>query len=135
MALARGARMAGARLCEDTEVLSIGVVDDVVTAVITEHGRNECEAVVVCAGQWTRALATTVGVSVPRVMMFRWNPVRGAGFNAFGIAAGGGAGLALAQWVHDGMAPYDLSVADIRRFGRPHRNTDWVGTRTLEAYA
>lgn len=81
------------------------------------------------------ALATTVGVSVPRVMMFRWNPVRGAGFNAFGIAAGGGAGLALAQWVHDGMAPYDLSVADIRRFGRPHRNTDWVGTRTLEAYA
>jgi hypothetical protein len=41
-------------------------------------------------------------------------------FNAFGIAAGGGAGQALAQWVHDGMPPYDLWVVDIRRFGRPH---------------
>ena len=43
----------------------------------------------------------------------------GAGFNAFGIAAGGGAGMALAEWVHAGVAPYDLWVVDIRRFGRP----------------
>jgi hypothetical protein len=35
----------------------------------------------------------------------------GAGFNAFGIAAGGGAGMALAEWVHRGVAPYDLWVA------------------------
>ena len=59
----------------------------------------------------------------------------GAGFNAFGIAAGGGAGMALAEWVVGGVAPYDLWVVDIRRFGRPHRDTDWVRTRTLEAYA
>jgi len=59
----------------------------------------------------------------------------GAGFNAFGIAAGGGAGMALAEWVHKGVAPYDLWVVDIRRFGRPHHDTDWVRTRTLEAYA
>jgi sarcosine dehydrogenase len=58
----------------------------------------------------------------------------GAGFNAFGIAAGGGAGMALAEWVHRGVAPYDLWVVDIRRFGRPHQDTDWVRTRTLEAY-
>ncbi|HZX56346.1 MAG TPA: FAD-dependent oxidoreductase, partial [Ilumatobacteraceae bacterium] len=58
----------------------------------------------------------------------------GAGFNAFGIAAGGGAGMALAEWVHAGVAPYDLWVVDIRRFGRPHQDTDWVRTRTLEAY-
>ena len=45
----------------------------------------------------------------------------GAGFNAFGIAAGGGAGMALAEWVHRGVAPYDLWVVDIRRFGRPHQ--------------
>jgi 4-methylaminobutanoate oxidase (formaldehyde-forming) len=32
----------------------------------------------------------------------------GAGFNAFGIAAGGGAGMALAEWVAKGAAPYDL---------------------------
>ena len=35
----------------------------------------------------------------------------------------------------NGAAPYDLWNADIRRFGRNHRNTEWVRTRTLEAYA
>ncbi|MEO0371408.1 MAG: FAD-dependent oxidoreductase [Pseudomonadota bacterium] len=58
----------------------------------------------------------------------------GAGFNAFGIASGGGAGMALAEWVASGGPPYDLWSADIRRFGRPHTDTDWVRTRTLEAY-
>jgi glycine cleavage system aminomethyltransferase T/glycine/D-amino acid oxidase-like deaminating enzyme len=58
----------------------------------------------------------------------------GAGFNAFGIAAGGGAGMALAEWVANGAPPYDLWPVDIRRFGRPHTDTDWVRTRTLEAY-
>ena len=58
----------------------------------------------------------------------------GAGFNAFGIAAGGGAGMALAEWVKNGEPPYDLWSADIRRFGRPHFDTDWVRTRTVEAY-
>ena len=58
----------------------------------------------------------------------------GAGFNAFGIAAGGGAGMALAEWVASGAPPYDLWPVDIRRFGRPHTDTDWVRTRTLEAY-
>ena len=58
----------------------------------------------------------------------------GAGFNAFGIASGGGAGMALAEWVANGTPPYDLWPVDIRRFGRPHRDEDWVRTRTLEAY-
>ncbi|MFT6641680.1 MAG: sarcosine dehydrogenase, partial [Flavobacteriaceae bacterium] len=58
----------------------------------------------------------------------------GAGFNAFGIASGGGAGMALAEWVATGAPPYDLWPVDIRRFGRPHRDEDWVRTRTLEAY-
>ncbi|WP_424968771.1 GcvT family protein [Dinoroseobacter sp. S375] len=58
----------------------------------------------------------------------------GAGFNAFGIAAGGGAGMALAEWVAKGAPPYDMWPVDIRRFGRPHTDTDWVRTRTLEAY-
>ena len=59
----------------------------------------------------------------------------GAGFNAFGIASGGGAGMALAEWVYRGEPPYDLWSVDIRRFGSPHRDTNWVRTRTLEAYA
>ncbi len=59
----------------------------------------------------------------------------GAGFNAFGIAAGGGAGMALAEWVAKGEPPYDLSPVDIRRFGRNHQDERWVRTRTMEAYA
>jgi 4-methylaminobutanoate oxidase (formaldehyde-forming) len=59
----------------------------------------------------------------------------GAGFNAFGIASAGGAGMALAEWAADGSPPYDLWPVDIRRFGPAHRDTRWVRTRTLEAYA
>jgi 4-methylaminobutanoate oxidase (formaldehyde-forming) len=58
----------------------------------------------------------------------------GAGFNAFGIASGGGAGWALAQWAADGEAPMDLWVVDIRRFSGLHRDRNWVLDRTLEAY-
>jgi 4-methylaminobutanoate oxidase (formaldehyde-forming) len=246
MALARGARNAGVTICEDTEVQSIEVDDGVIRAVVTDRGRIECEKVVVCAGQWTRALAASVGVNVPLVSVehqyvitapldpevprnlptlrdpdrltyykeevgglvmggYEPNPIPwaiggiprpfrfqlldpdfdhfapimelamgrvpalqhaginelingpesftpdgnfilgeapelrnffvGAGFNAFGIAAGGGAGMALAEWVQRGAPPYDLWVVDLRRFGRPHRDTDWVRARTLEAYA
>ncbi len=59
----------------------------------------------------------------------------GAGFNAFGIASAGGAGMALAEWVADGEPPFDLWPVDLRRFGQNHHDTGWVRTRTLEAYA
>jgi sarcosine dehydrogenase len=59
----------------------------------------------------------------------------GAGFNAFGIASGGGAGMVLAEWVAKGEPPYDLWPVDIRRFGHNYLDTSWVRTRTLEAYA
>lgn len=58
----------------------------------------------------------------------------GAGFNAFGIAAGGGAGKALAEWIVEGEPPMDLWVVDIRRFGKPHESREWVQSRTLESY-
>jgi sarcosine dehydrogenase len=58
----------------------------------------------------------------------------GAGFNAFGIASGGGAGWVLADWVMRGEAPLDLWVVDIRRFSGLHRDRDWVFDRTMEAY-
>lgn len=243
-ALAKGARMAGAKIFEDTKVLDLEIDNGKIKAVITEHGRIECEKVVVCAGQWTRDFAKRFGVNVPLVSMehqymvtaeiagmpknlptlrdpdrltyykeevgglimggYESNPIPwaiagipkgfhyslldsnyehfeqlmelslgrvpalenvgiktltngpesftpdgnfiigevpelsnffvGAGFNAFGIAAGGGAGMALAEWVHAGEPPYDLWSADIRRFGYPHFDTDWVRTRTVEAY-
>lgn len=242
-ALARGARMAGVSIFEDTEVIDLEIDKGRIRAVITANGRIECERVVVCAGQWTRAFAARFGVNVPLVSVehqylitesfgvpsnlptlrdpdrltyykeevgglvmggYEPNPIPwatggipdgfhytlldsnydhfeqimeqalarvpaletagvkqllngpesftpdgnfilgeapelknffvGAGFNAFGIASGGGAGMALAEWVAKGEPPYDLWPVDIRRFGRPHFDTDWVRTRTLEAY-
>lgn len=244
-ALAKGARMAGAKILEDCKVLDLEIDKGKIRAVITEHGRIECEKVILCAGQWSREFAARFGVNVPLVSMehqymvteaikgmpknlptlrdpdrltyykeevgglvmggYESNPIPwavdgfpkgfhytlldsnfdhfeplmelalgrvpaletagiktltngpesftpdgnfiigeapelanffvGAGFNAFGIAAGGGAGMALAEWVKNGEPPYDLWSADIRRFGRPHFDTDWVRTRTVEAYS
>jgi 4-methylaminobutanoate oxidase (formaldehyde-forming) len=244
LSLAKGARMAGARIHEDSEVFSVEVENGRIRGVISEHGFIECEVVICCAGQWTRNFAATAGVNVPLVSVehqymitepidgittdmptlrdpdrltyykeevgglvmggYEPNPIPwaidgipegfhytllgsnfdhfeqivdqalgrvpslenagvrqllngpesftpdgnfilgeapelknfyvGAGFNAFGIAAGGGAGMALAEWVARGEPPFDLWPVDIRRFGRPHFDTDWVRTRTLEAY-
>ncbi|MBN9673892.1 GcvT family protein [Roseibium aggregatum] len=243
-ALARGARMNGAKILEDTKVLSVDIQDGIIKGVETEHGRIECEKVVACCGQWTRVFAKRYGVNVPLVPVehqymvteriegvdadlptlrdpdrltyykeevgglvmggYEPNPILwakdgipkgfhytlldsnfdhfeqlmelslgrvpaletagikelingpesftpdgmfilgeapeqrnffvGAGFNAFGIAAGGGAGMALAEWVRNGEAPFDLWPADIRRFGRPHFDEDWIRKRTYEAY-
>jgi 4-methylaminobutanoate oxidase (formaldehyde-forming) len=58
----------------------------------------------------------------------------GAGFNAFGIASGGGAGWVLAEWAMTGEAPLDLWVVDIRRFSALHEDRAWVAERTAEAY-
>ncbi len=59
----------------------------------------------------------------------------GTGFNAYGIAAAGGAGKALAAWVVTGEQPMDLWVVDIRRFSQMHRDDAWVKARTVEACA
>ena len=59
----------------------------------------------------------------------------GTGFNAYGIAAAGGAGKALAAWVVTGEQPMDLWVVDIRRFSEIHRDHEWVKARTIEACA
>ncbi|WP_417428990.1 GcvT family protein [Kiloniella sp.] len=244
LSLAKGARMNGVSIFEDTEVLDVEVEDGKVVAVVTSKGRIVCDKVVNCCGQWARQEAKKVGVNVPLVsvehqfmitekiegitsdlptlrdpdrltyykedvgglVMGGYEPngipwatkgfpekfhfslldsnwdhfeqlielalgrvpaletagVRelingpesftpdgnfilgeapelknyfvGAGFNAFGIAAGGGAGMALAEWVVNGEPPYDLWPVDIRRFGRAHFDTDWVRKRTLEAY-
>ncbi len=42
--------------------------------------------------------------------------------------------MALAEWVAKGEPPFDLWPVDIRRFGRPHFDDDWILRRTTEAY-
>src|SRR3989338_7402666 len=171
--LAKGARMAGVKIFEDTPVTRVIVEDGRIRGVETPFGTIECEKVICCAGQWTRTLAASVGVNVPLVSVehqymitekiegvtsglptlrdpdrltywkedvgglvwggYEPNPKPWA-VNGFGIAWGGGAGMALAEWAAKGEAPYDLWPVDIRRFGKVHQSTDWVRTRTLEAY-
>ena len=243
-ALAKGARMCGVTIFEETSVTGIRLVNQQVAAVQTENGEIICETVVNCAGQWANELGKMAGVNVPLVSVehqyliteaiqgvagnlptlrdpdkltywkeevgglvmggYEPNPIAwnskpipkdfifqllpenfehfeqlmlpavervpalenagirklmngpesftpdgnfilgeapevknyfvGAGFNAFGIAAAGGAGKALAEWILAGEPPMDLWVVDIRRFSNLHKNEDWVRNRTLELY-
>ncbi len=69
MSLARGARQRGARVFEHVRVLDFTTVEEPtgprVTGVRTDQGDVEAEVVVNCAGQWAKALADKVGVTVP----------------------------------------------------------------------
>jgi 4-methylaminobutanoate oxidase (formaldehyde-forming) len=242
--LAKGARLRGVRIFEDTSVHGFEFERGHVSAVLTSRGRIACEIVVNCAGQWARQIGLLAGVNVPlvsvqhqylvtdtiagvtpglptlrdpdRLTYFKqdvgglvmggyepnprpwavdgfpdnfnfqllqpdwehFQPILdqamarvpqlagagakelingpesftpdgnfilgaapevggfyvGAGFNAFGIASGGGAGQVLAQWIVGGEAPCDLWPVDIRRFGPPHGDIRWVRSRTLELY-
>jgi 4-methylaminobutanoate oxidase (formaldehyde-forming) len=64
-ALAKGARMRGARVFEKTRVLGVSTAGGRVTGVRTDAGDLECEVVVNCAGQWAAAVGAMAGVTVP----------------------------------------------------------------------
>jgi 4-methylaminobutanoate oxidase (formaldehyde-forming) len=66
-ALAKGARMKGAQLVENCPVTEILTDVGGITGVRTPQGDISCDKLVLCCGQWTRALAATVGVTVPLV--------------------------------------------------------------------
>lgn len=65
MALAKGARMQGAKLLEGVSVLGVTQARGRVTGVVTSQGTIEAEYVVNCAGMWARQLAAKSGVNVP----------------------------------------------------------------------
>lgn len=56
----------------------------------------------------------------------------GAGFCSGGIAAAGGAGRALAEWIVGDRPPMDLWPADIRRFAPLHGNRRFLRERVSE---
>ncbi|MFL5220001.1 MAG: glycine cleavage T C-terminal barrel domain-containing protein, partial [Microvirga sp.] len=55
------------------------------------------------------------------------------GFNS-GIAASGGAGNAMAQWILRGEPEHDLWAFDVRRFGPHHASRRYLAERSVEAY-
>lgn len=55
-----------------------------------------------------------------------------AGYNSVGIAGSGGAGMALAQWMNDGEAPFDLWEVDIRRAQPFQKNRRYLKERVSE---
>lgn len=65
MALAKGARMQGAMIFEDTPVTGFTQKNGRVTGVKTAFGDIEAEYVVNCAGMWARELGALAGVSIP----------------------------------------------------------------------
>jgi 4-methylaminobutanoate oxidase (formaldehyde-forming) len=65
IALAKGAKMGGTLILEETEVTGINHEKDRVTAVVTNRGEIQAEYVVNCAGMWAREIGKMVGVNVP----------------------------------------------------------------------
>lgn len=64
-AFARGARMRGARILENTPVSSVRVEKGRAVGVETESGYISADTVVICAGMWSHALGRACGVSIP----------------------------------------------------------------------
>ncbi|MCH7555635.1 MAG: FAD-dependent oxidoreductase, partial [Proteobacteria bacterium] len=63
----------------------------------------------------------------------RDNVYLACGFTA-GIAAAGGAGLALAEWISHGDPGMDLWAFDVRRFGDHHAGARYLHERSVESY-
>src|SRR4051812_12028096 len=241
-ALARGARMNGAKIFEQTRVTAIHQKNGVATGVSTMRGNITAEVVINCAGQWAKQVGRLAGVTVPLhsaehmyivtgriegvhpdlpvlrdpdgyiyvkeevggLLMGGFEPVAkpwaidgipenfefgmlpddwdqfqilmenalirlpalenaeiktfmngpesftpdnnfimgeapelknffvAAGFNSIGIASGGGAGRALAEWIVEGEPTLDLWPVDIRRFARFHDNDRLLKERVSE---
>jgi 4-methylaminobutanoate oxidase (formaldehyde-forming) len=65
MALAKGARLQGARLIENVPVTGFTRNRTAVTGVKTPFGDIEAEYVVNCTGMWARQLGARVGINIP----------------------------------------------------------------------
>ena len=57
------------------------------------------------------------------------------GFNAYGIAAGGGVGKVLAEWIVEGQPSLDLWKMDVRRWGPQYQQQAYTLPRSIEALA
>jgi glycine/D-amino acid oxidase-like deaminating enzyme len=66
-AIAAAARRAGAAILTDCAVRGVELSAGKVSAVITEHGRIACNALVVAAGAWSRRFLKDLGLTLPQL--------------------------------------------------------------------
>jgi len=65
MAMAKGARNAGAQIFEDIKVTDVVIKNGRVTGVETEQGHIDAEYVVNCTGMWAREFAKSSNINIP----------------------------------------------------------------------
>ena len=65
MAMAKGARMRGVQIFEETAVTGLKKAGKRITSVVTDTGEIQAEYVVNCAGMWAREVGKMAGVNVP----------------------------------------------------------------------
>ncbi|MEO3807927.1 FAD-dependent oxidoreductase [Sphaerisporangium sp. B11E5] len=58
-----------------------------------------------------------------------------AGFCVHGLAAAGGVGKVMAEWIVDGAPEYDVFGMDIRRFGAHARGARWARAKAVDSYS
>jgi 4-methylaminobutanoate oxidase (formaldehyde-forming) len=64
-ALIKGARSSGVRIFEDTPATGFTFANGRISGVETVDGTIACEAVALCGGLWSRAIARVAGISAP----------------------------------------------------------------------
>lgn len=64
-ALAKGARMQGVRIFENTKVVDVIVKNGVAVGVETDRGTIHADVVVLCPGMWGRDLGLRTGIHIP----------------------------------------------------------------------
>ena len=65
IALAKGARMRGVKIFEETQVVGLKKDGKRVSTVVTDRGEIQIDYVVNCAGMWAREVGKLAGVNVP----------------------------------------------------------------------
>ncbi|WP_162641209.1 FAD-dependent oxidoreductase [Streptosporangium sp. 'caverna'] len=58
-----------------------------------------------------------------------------AGFCVHGLAAAGGVGKVMAEWIVEGSPEYDVFGMDLRRFGGHARSASWARAKALDSYS
>jgi 4-methylaminobutanoate oxidase (formaldehyde-forming) len=58
-----------------------------------------------------------------------------AGFCVHGLAAAGGVGKVMAEWIVDGAPEYDVFGMDVTRFGDHARSKAWARAKALDSYS